>query len=95
MPYKREYFDAELILEHRGVSVYAGYEADEDIDPTPMAYWYVLAPGDCIEDDSGFDIRDVDLSGLPLSPERQGDHAAILRHAIEGGQITANGKRPS
>ena len=90
MPYRYEYFDAETVLTHQGVTVYAAYDED-DLEPSPLAYWYVLDPNHCLHDETAFDIRDLALGDPALCADRPADHAAILTHAIATGQLDAAG----
>ena len=93
MPYRREYFDAETVLTHQGVTVYAAYDED-DLEPSPAAYWYVLDPDHCLHDETAFDIRDLALGDPALCADCPADHAAILTHAIATGQLDAAGNHP-
>lgn len=67
-----------LVLEHLGVSVYNVYKNDN----WESAYEFQYTT-DITEDSEPFDLRDLDSY-------RIGDeHAAILKRAIEHGEITA------
>ena len=76
MPYI--WTEPELFVEHQGVSVYHVYK-DGYWDCGCRVYWYTT---DITEQAEPFDIRD-----LP-SFRQDGDHYAILKQAIECGEIT-------
>lgn len=55
MPYRTEWADPELFLEHNGVKVYHTYK-DDDVDQRQMDYWFTMR---CHDDEEHFDVRDL------------------------------------
>ena len=68
-----------LVVEYQGVSVYHVYK-DGYWDCGCRVYWYTT---DITEQAEPFDIRDLD------SYQNGEDHAAILKLAIERGEVSA------
>jgi len=78
MPYIQQYVDAELFLEHNGVSVYYTYK-DDDFDQPSRDFWYVLDPSH--GEDDAFDVRN--LSTYPSSVSIQD----AITSAIDKGEL--------
>jgi hypothetical protein len=67
------------LLTHKGVTIYY-----TDYDGCVSDYHYATQPGCFSDDDDTFDIRDLKDAG-------DGSDAALLRAAIDRGEITADG----
>lgn len=91
MPYRMEWFDPEVFLEYKGVTIYHCYK-DDDYNSI-LTYWYTT--------DGGFDkeepehTKDFDVRTLPTWVEdiRNPIEAAIkaISAAIDMGLITRDG----
>ena len=79
MPYKTTWVPAELFLEHNGVRILHSY-VDNDIDQGALMFWYQV---DGTDEEDDFDIRELRV----YNPQM--DHKAILRAAIDIGEITS------
>lgn len=90
MPYRTEWQEPEVFLEHNGVTVYHTYK-DDDIEQGPRTYWFVTGKHE--GEDEAFDVRDLETP----SRDRLYGHTeslseairAILREAIDAGLIQA------
>ena len=72
MPYKTEWIDPEIFLEHGGIIILHTYK-DDDFDRR-LTYWYAIDD----EPEQVFDVRAI--PGLINGPyEPQGDFAAYLK----------------
>jgi len=87
--------EAQLIVEHEGVSV---YQAEKDC--TLSDYWVATAPHTYHENEEVFDIRDLDtFEGYPDLEKKYGElfpdnhEAQILAYNIDLGHITEDGYR--
>lgn len=79
MPYKREWVDPEVAVEHKGVKIYHAYD-EQEFDER-LSYWFsVDTQGEFL-----FDIRDLKTKGDD-GPEGRAD---ILRRAIDAGELPA------
>lgn len=65
MPYKTTSVDAELLLEHKGVSVYHTYD-DDDIELNTQSYHYVLNQE--LNTDESFYVRELSTWTEPEHP---------------------------
>lgn len=77
MPFRAEWEDPKIFLEHNGVIVYHTY-VDDDVEQGAMMFWFTLSDHD---DDSSFDVRDL----KSFSPDLT--HDDVLRAAIESGEL--------
>ena len=80
MPYKTEWVNNDLAIEHNGVKVYHTYK-DDEYDNGLMQCWFLLEEDGMNED--SFDVRDI-ARALDNPPEEPVD---ILRQAIDEGVI--------
>ena len=78
MPYRTEWVEPEVFVEHRGTVVYHAYE-DQDAD-RPLWFHYAL-PDEDAPDGCEFDISDLNCTGLDLKNRKH--HKQILKRAIE------------
>ena len=78
MPYRTEWIEPEVFVEHRGTVVYHAYK-DQDVDE-PFGFHYALSDEDA-PDGCEFDIRDMNYTGFDLNNREH--HKEILRRAIE------------
>ena len=84
MPYKTEWVEPELFLEHNGVKIWRSYK-ENDLE-SPLFYWFVTNIMDT--DEHAFDVRE-----LPEWPQVEDNDElvrvqATLRAAIESGRLT-------
>lgn len=92
MPYKTEWVEPALFLEHNGVKVWHVYK-DDDVEQGLRSFWFVSDPINGENDGSDWDVRDLaawgdaDGSGWP---DDSVIRAAIIR-AIESGELTQDG----
>jgi hypothetical protein len=90
MPYRTEWVDPELFLEHNDVCVYHAYN-DGDAD-NQLTYWFaVTEDGDSSNDPQEFDVRDIPLGGAALSGkdwETDEGRKKLITMAIDHGWIT-------
>jgi len=94
MPYKEEWVDPEVFLEHKGITIYHIYKND-NIDQGERTYHYTTDIEEGERGDSAFDVRDLDnwtepnhppfLSGAGDTPENR---AAWAKYHKEEGDIT-------
>lgn len=77
MPYI--YQEPEIVLEHRGVTVY--YTPLDEYSGTLSKYWYCTEPKDEFSGPTLFDIRDLD------EYKRDRSFRDILLEAIENGSL--------
>ena len=59
MPYRTEWIEPEVVLQHQGAVVYHAYR-DQDADQ--MLCFHYAAPDESEPDGREFDIRDLDCS---------------------------------
>ena len=78
MPYIQQYVDAELFLEHNGVSVYYTYKNDY-FEMNRHDFLYVLDPSH--GEDDAFDVRDLSTWVEAATLE------AAITKAIETGEL--------
>lgn len=72
---------------HRDITVFHTYDGN-DHNRMVGFYFYTTSDSGDINGAESFDIRGLDIP-VSLSCERFADHDAILRHAIDTGQIEA------
>lgn len=94
MPYRTEWVDPEVFIEHDGVSVYHLYD-DDNIEGRRMTYWYSTSP-DCSPDDpigpgGPIDVREPS-SFVDDSTE---GHKAAFVAAIDTGEVRAASPAPA
>ena len=78
MPYRTEWIEPEVVLQHQGAVVYHAYR-DQDADQ--LLCFHYAAPDESEPDGREFDIRDLDCSGFDLNNREH--HIEILKRAIE------------
>jgi len=78
MPYRTEWVEPEVFLEHQGIVIYYAYK-DEEAD---QVFWFHYAvPDDSNPNGKQFDIRDLDCRGFDLNNRKH--HIGIIKSAIE------------
>ena len=92
MPYRIEWEEPEIFLEHNGIKIYCTYD-DDDVNDR-LFYWYTTS-------DEASDVRDVedfDVRNLPgwTSKTKHILHdleaaKVVIREAIDAGLITQDG----
>ena len=87
MPYRTEWEEPELFLEHKGVKVYRAYK-DADAG-RPLTYWYAIYP----DEDTTQDEDDAPLFDIRKCPSYDAKLPARtnLVNAIEQGALLPTG----
>lgn len=83
MPWRTEFVEPEVALEHKGVKVYHTYRHD-DVNDLEKDYWFTLDP---VSDEHQFDVRDL-KNWKPVYDLGEKGRICALRNAIDQGLLT-------
>lgn len=93
MPYRTEWVDPEVFLEHNGVTIYHVYKGD-DVECGRRFYWFgttIHASDDDDDDGESFDVRDLPGAHAALSYVPFAEQEPVVRQlivaAIDNGRL--------
>ena len=78
MPYRTEWVEPEVFVEHQGIVIYHAYNDDQ---ADQVLWFHYAVPGDSNPNGRQFDIRDLDCRGFDLNNRKH--HEQIFKRAIE------------
>ena len=81
MPYERVYVDPEVIVEHKGVTVYHAYDECGAVEDRLQCWFTLDKEQECFGDPGVFDYRALPVPGAC----QEADPVTILKKAIDIG----------